>query len=48
MLKLSEENEVDMLNGYPLLNHGYRTTRKMMTHFDKPIYLDMEHQMLDF
>ncbi|MDY3199719.1 MAG: methylaspartate mutase [Arcobacter sp.] len=39
MLKLSEENEVDMLNGYPLVNHGYRTTRKMMTHFDKPISL---------
>ena len=28
MLKLSEENEVDMLNGYPLVNHGYRTSRK--------------------
>ena len=39
MLKLSEENEVDMLNGYPLVNHGYRTTRKMITHFDKPISL---------
>ena len=39
MLKLSEENEVDMLNGYPLVNHGYRTSRKMMTHFDKPISL---------
>jgi len=39
MLKLSEENEVDMLNGYPLVNHGYRTTRKMMTHFNKPISL---------
>ena len=39
MLKLSEENDVDMLNGYPLVNHGYRTSRKMMTHFDKPISL---------
>ena len=39
MLRLSEENEVDMLNGYPLINHGYRTTRKMVTHFNKPISL---------
>ena len=39
MLALSEENETDMLNGYPLVNHGYRTTRKMMTHFDTPISL---------
>ena len=48
MLKLSEENEVDMLNGYPLVNHGYRTTRKMMTHFDKPILYDMELLMQDY
>lgn len=39
MLMLSEENEVDMLNGYPLVNHGYRTTRKMITHFNKPVSL---------
>ena len=39
MLKLSEENEVDMLNGYPLVNHGYKTTRKMITHFNKPVSL---------
>jgi methylaspartate mutase epsilon subunit len=39
MLMLSEENEVDMLNGYPLVNHGYRTTRKMVTHFNKPVSL---------
>ncbi len=39
MLKLSEENDVDMLNGYPLVNHGYRTTRKMITHFKTPISL---------
>ena len=39
MLRLSEENEVDMLNGYPLINQGYRTTRKMMTHFNTPISL---------
>lgn len=39
MLRLSEENDVDMLNGYPLINHGYRTTRKMVTHFNKPVSL---------
>ncbi|WP_457597040.1 methylaspartate mutase [Hydrogenimonas sp.] len=39
MLELSEENDVDMLNGYPLVNHGYRTTRKMITHFDTPVSL---------
>jgi methylaspartate mutase epsilon subunit len=39
MLRLSEENEMDMLNGYPLVNHGYRTTRKMMTHFNRPVSL---------
>ncbi|MDG3086025.1 hypothetical protein P7F88_07925 [Vibrio hannami] len=39
MLRLSEENDVDMLNGYPLVNHGYRTTRKMVTHFNKPVSL---------
>lgn len=39
MLRLSEENEIDMLNGYPLVNHGYRSTRKMMTHFNHPVSL---------
>jgi methylaspartate mutase epsilon subunit len=39
MLRLSEESDVDMLNGYPLVNHGYRTTRKMITHFNKPVSL---------
>ncbi len=39
MLRLSEENDKDMLNGYPLVTHGYRTTRKMITHFDKPVSL---------
>ncbi len=39
MLRLSEESETDMLNGYPLVNHGYRTTRKMMTYFNKPVSL---------
>ena len=39
MLRLNEDNDVDMINGYPLVNHGYRTTRKMMTHFNKPVSL---------
>jgi len=39
MLALSEENDENMLNGYPLVNHGYRTTRRMVTHYDKPISL---------
>jgi len=39
MLRLSEENDVDMLNGYPLINQGYRTTRKMMEHFNTPVSL---------
>lgn len=39
MLRLSEENDMDMLNGYPLVTHGYRTTRKMITHFNKPVSL---------
>ncbi|OIP55323.1 MAG: methylaspartate mutase [Helicobacteraceae bacterium CG2_30_36_10] len=39
MLLLSEENDVDMLNGYPLVTHGYRATRKMVTHFNKPVSL---------
>lgn len=39
MLALSEENDTDMLNGYPLVNHGYRTTRKMMVHYDTPVSL---------
>ncbi len=39
MLALSEENDVDMLNGYPLITHGYRTTRKMITHYNTPVSL---------
>lgn len=39
MLALSEANDENMLNGYPLVNHGYRTTRKMVTHYDTPISL---------
>jgi methylaspartate mutase epsilon subunit len=39
MLALSEETDENMLNGYPLVNHGYRVTRKMVTHYDTPISL---------
>ncbi len=39
MLALSEENDEDMLNGYPLITHGYRTTRRMITHFNTPVSL---------
>ncbi|MEA2049581.1 MAG: methylaspartate mutase [Campylobacterota bacterium] len=39
MLKLSEEENKDLLNGYPLINHGYKKTREMTTHFDTPISL---------
>ena len=39
MLRLSEENDMDMLNGYPLVTHGYRTTRKIITRFNKPVSL---------
>ncbi len=39
MLALSEANDENMLNGYPLVNHGYRTTRRMVEHYDRPISL---------
>jgi len=39
MLELSKQTNTDMLNGYPLINHGYKTTRKLMTHFNTPISL---------
>jgi len=39
MLALSEETDENMLNGYPLVTHGYRVTRKMVTHYDTPISL---------
>ena len=39
MLKLSREENKDLLNGYPLINHGYKKTREMITHFDTPISL---------
>jgi len=39
MLALSQESGTDMLNGYPLINHGYRRTRELITHFDTPVSL---------
>ncbi|MEA3315390.1 MAG: methylaspartate mutase [Campylobacterota bacterium] len=39
MLELSEKENQDLLNGYPLISHGYKKTRKMITHFDTPISL---------
>ncbi|MEA3384724.1 MAG: methylaspartate mutase [Campylobacterota bacterium] len=39
MLKLSEDENKDFLNGFPLINHGYKKARKMITHFDTPISL---------
>lgn len=39
MLELSEKENQDLLNGYPLISHGYKRTRKMITHFDTPISL---------
>lgn len=39
MLQLSIDEKKDLLNGYPLINHGYEKTRKMVEHFDMPISL---------
>ncbi len=39
MLALSEETDENLLNGYPLITHGYRATRKMVTHYNTPISL---------
>jgi len=39
MLELSISSKTDMLNGYPLINHGYKTTRNLVTHFNTPISL---------
>ncbi len=39
MLELSEESDIDMLNGYPLIIHGYRITRNMVKHFNTPVSL---------
>ncbi|MEA3497831.1 MAG: methylaspartate mutase, partial [Campylobacterota bacterium] len=39
MLELSQKENKDFLNGYPLVNHGYKKTREMITHFDTPISL---------
>jgi len=39
MLQLSIDEQKDFLNGYPLISHGYKTAREMITHFDTPISL---------
>lgn len=39
MLELSRESGTDMLNGYPLVTHGYKSTREMIEHFDTPVSL---------
>lgn len=39
MLQLSIDEKKDFLNGYPLISHGYKTAREMITHFDTPISL---------
>jgi methylaspartate mutase epsilon subunit len=39
LLRLSEENNTNLLNGYPLVNHGYKITRKLIQPFLKPVSL---------
>jgi len=39
MLKISEKTGRDLLNGYPLISHGYQTTRKLIEKNNKPISL---------
>ena len=39
MLQESIKTKKDLLNGYPLINHGYKKTREMVTHFNTPISL---------
>jgi methylaspartate mutase epsilon subunit len=39
MLKISEKTGRDLLNGYPLISHGYQTTRKLIERHNKPISL---------
>ena len=39
MLELSIKEKKDLLNGYPLITHGYKKTRELITHFDTPISL---------
>jgi methylaspartate mutase epsilon subunit len=39
MLKISEETNRDLLNGYPLISHGFHTTRKLIERHNKPISL---------
>ena len=39
LLRRSEEEDKDYLNGYPLVSHGYELTRELYTDIDKPISL---------
>ena len=39
MLQASKTTGKDMLNGYPLISHGYRSTRQMICHFGFPVSL---------
>ena len=39
LLRRSEEEGKNYLNGYPLLSHGYRLTREMYEDLDKPVSL---------
>src|SRR5438309_8438837 len=39
LLRRSEEEGKDYLNGYPLLSHGHELTRELYTGIDKPISL---------
>ena len=39
LLRRSEEEGKDYLNGYPLVSHGYELTRELYTDIDKPISL---------
>lgn len=39
MLQASEDANRDLLNGYPLISHGYKNTRKLVEKYNKPISL---------
>lgn len=39
LLQRSEDDEVDLLNGYPLVCHGHKLTRDIYTDIDKPVSL---------
>lgn len=39
LLRRSEEEEIDYLNGYPLVSHGYVLTRELYRDIDKPVSL---------